>query len=122
MSGLPVDPALVAAVAALDAKGAAARHAELAATVDALEEVVAAVAGRAEVWVDGGVRRGIDIVIARALGANAVLIGRPFLWALATGAEAGVARALELLEEECRLALALIGAPDLARIGRAHVR
>ena len=92
------------------------------APIDALEEVVAAVAGRAEVWVDGGVRRGLDIVIARALGANAVLIGRPVLWALATGAQAGVARALELLEEECRLALALIGAPDLGRIDRAHVR
>ena len=92
------------------------------APADALEEVVAAVAGRAEVWVDGGVRRGIDVLIARALGADAVLIGRPFLWALATAGETGVTRALELLADECRVALALTGAPDLARIGRAHVR
>ena len=90
--------------------------------VDVLEEVVDAVAGRAEVWIDGGVRRGIDVVIARALGAQGVLIGRPFSWALATGGEAGVARAIAILREELEVALALTGAPALAGIGRTHVR
>jgi 4-hydroxymandelate oxidase len=91
-------------------------------TLDALEEIVEAVAGRTEIWVDGGVRRGIDIVIARALGAQGVLIGRPFFWALATGGEAGVARALAIIREELEVALALTGTPTLTQIGRAHVR
>jgi isopentenyl diphosphate isomerase/L-lactate dehydrogenase-like FMN-dependent dehydrogenase len=91
-------------------------------TLDAVEEIVEAVAGRIEVWVDGGVRRGIDIVMARALGAQGVLIGRPFFWALATGGEAGVARALAILREELEVALALTGTPTMAQIGRAHVR
>ncbi|HTC85359.1 MAG TPA: alpha-hydroxy acid oxidase [Candidatus Acidoferrum sp.] len=90
--------------------------------VDALEEIVEAVAGRSEVWIDGGVRRGIDIVIARALGAQGVLIGRPILWALAAGGDAGVTRALAILREELEVAMALTGTPTIAQIGRAHVR
>jgi 4-hydroxymandelate oxidase len=93
----------------------------VAAPVDVLEEVVEAVDGRAEVWVDGGVRRGIDVVIACALGASCVLIGRPILWALAAGGEAGVDRALTIVREELEVALALVGAPTTARIERAHV-
>ena len=89
--------------------------------VDVLEEIVDAVAGRAEVWVDGGVRRGLDIAIALGLGARAVLIGRPILWALATGGEAGVARALAILREELEIAMALLGTPTAPAITRAHV-
>ena len=70
------------------------------APVDVLAEVVAAVDGRAEVWVDGGVRRGLDIAIALALGARGVLVGRPILWALAAGGQAGVERALAILGED----------------------
>lgn len=91
------------------------------ATVDVLEEVVAAADGQLEVWVDGGVRRGLDIAIARALGAQGVLIGKPVLWALAAGGSAGVERAIAILREEFELALALLGAPTPADIRRAHV-
>jgi 4-hydroxymandelate oxidase len=91
------------------------------APIDVLEEIVAAVDGRTEVWVDGGVRRGLDLAIATALGARGVLIGRPIFWALAAGGQAGVERALAILREEFELALALLGTPTPDDIGRAHV-
>ena len=91
------------------------------ATVDVLAEVVGAVGGRAEVWVDGGIRRGLDIAVARALGAQGVLIGRPIYWALAAGGAAGVERALAILREEFELALALLGTPTPADIGPSHL-
>jgi len=91
------------------------------ATVDVLAEVVAAVDGRAEVWVDGGVRRGLDIAIARALGAQGVLLGRPILWALAAGGAAGVERAIAILTDEFERALALLGAANPADITPAHL-
>jgi 4-hydroxymandelate oxidase len=93
----------------------------VAASVDVLEEVVAAVDGRTEVWVDGGVRRGLDVTIALALGARGVLVGRPVLWALAAGGRAGVERALAILREETELALALLGATAPGEVTRAHV-
>jgi 4-hydroxymandelate oxidase len=89
--------------------------------IDALEEIVTAVDGHAEVWVDGGVRRGLDIVIAVALGARGVLVGRPIMWALAAGGQAGVERALAILKDEFEIALALLGAPTPADLTRAHV-
>jgi 4-hydroxymandelate oxidase len=91
------------------------------APADALEEVVAAVAGRAEVWVDGGIRRGLDVVTALALGARGVLVGRPILWALAAGGQAGVERALEILRTETILAMTLLGAARPADLTRDHV-
>lgn len=91
------------------------------APVDALEEVVAAVDGRAEVWVDGGVRRGLDIAIALALGARGVLVGRPVFWALAAGGQPGVERAVAILREELEIAMALLGTPNVASITRAHL-
>jgi 4-hydroxymandelate oxidase len=84
------------------------------ATADALAEVVAAVGDRAEVYVDGGVRRGTDLVKALALGARAVLVGRPVFWALVTGGAAGVERLLAGLTAELELAMALCGAPTVA--------
>jgi 4-hydroxymandelate oxidase len=84
------------------------------ASADALAEVAAAVGDRGEVYVDGGVRRGTDLVKALALGARAVLVGRPVLWALATGGAAGVERLLAGLTAELELAMALCGAPALA--------
>jgi len=92
------------------------------ATIDVLEEVVDAVAGRAEVYLDGGVRRGADVLIALALGASGVLIGRPFLWALAAAGEAGVTKAFELLTSEITTDMALLGTPRVADITRAHVQ
>jgi len=79
----------------------------------ALPGVVEAVAGRAEIWVDGGVRRGLDLAIARALGARGALVGRPVYWGLAAAGEAGVAKVCALLEDELRRAMALLGAPGL---------
>jgi 4-hydroxymandelate oxidase len=93
----------------------------VAAAVDALEEVVDAVRGRAEIWVDGGVRRGLDVAIALALGARGVLLGRPVLWALASAGQAGVERALAIVREELEIAMALLGAPEPSAITRSHV-
>jgi isopentenyl diphosphate isomerase/L-lactate dehydrogenase-like FMN-dependent dehydrogenase len=92
------------------------------ATADALPEVVDAVEGRATVLVDGGIRRGVDVAIALALGADAVLVGRPALWGLAVGGEAGARRVLELLREELELTLALCGCASPAELQRSHVR
>jgi 4-hydroxymandelate oxidase len=84
------------------------------ASLDALPAVAAAVAGRGEVLVDGGIRRGTDVLKALALGARAVLIGRPTYWGLALAGEAGVGRVLELLRAELALDLMLCGlaSPD----------
>jgi isopentenyl diphosphate isomerase/L-lactate dehydrogenase-like FMN-dependent dehydrogenase len=92
------------------------------ATADALPEVVDAVEGRGAVLVDGGIRRGVDIAIALALGADAVLVGRPALWGLAVGGEAGARRVLELLRDELELTLALCGCASPAALGRSHVQ
>lgn len=92
------------------------------ATADALPEVVDAVEGRVPVLVDGGIRRGVDVAIALALGADAVLVGRPALWGLAVGGEEGARRVLELLRAELELTLALCGCATPAELGRAHVQ
>ena len=91
------------------------------ASLDMLPEVVEAVDGRVEVLMDGGIRRGTDVLTALALGARAVLVGRPILWGLAAGGEAGVTHALELLRAEVELGLALLGTPTPADVTRAHV-
>jgi isopentenyl diphosphate isomerase/L-lactate dehydrogenase-like FMN-dependent dehydrogenase len=91
------------------------------ASLDALPEIVDAVAGRAEVLLDGGVRRGTDAVKALALGARAVLIGRAMLWGLAAAGEDGVSHVLELLRAEIELGLALLGCCSPAEVTRAHV-
>jgi 4-hydroxymandelate oxidase len=87
-------------------------------TIRALPEVVEAVAGRVEVLVDGGIRRGTDVLKALALGARAVQVGRPVLWALAVDGEAGVRHVLELLRNEFDLAMALCGCRNVAEITR----
>jgi 4-hydroxymandelate oxidase len=92
------------------------------ASIDALPGVVAAVAGRCPVLVDGGIRRGTDVLKALALGAAAVLVGRPVLWGLAVGGEHGVARVLEILQHELSLAMALAGCARIADIGGDLVR
>jgi isopentenyl diphosphate isomerase/L-lactate dehydrogenase-like FMN-dependent dehydrogenase len=92
------------------------------ATVDALADVADVVAGRVPVLMDGGVRRGTDVATALALGAAAVLVGRPALWGLAVDGETGAQRVLELLRDELSLALALLGCPTPADVTRRHVR
>lgn len=91
------------------------------ATLDALPEVVEAVAGRVEVLVDGGIRRGADVAKALALGAQAVLAGRAPLWGLTVRGEAGARHVLEVLQAELLLAQQLLGCPTPADIGRSHV-
>lgn len=86
------------------------------ATIEVLPEVVAAVAGRVPVLIDGGVRRGTDVVKALALGAQAVLIGRPYLHGLTAGGAEGVAHVQKILLKELRMAMALLGCRDLAAI------
>ena len=91
------------------------------ATLDVLAEVVKAVDNRAEVIVDGGIRRGVDILKALALGAKAVLLGRPVLWGLAVGGQAGVAHVIELLRDELDVAMALSGCASLDEIDSSLV-
>lgn len=86
------------------------------ATIEALPRVVEAVEGRVPVLLDGGVRRGTDVVKALALGAKAVLIGRPYLWALATAGAPGVQKSVALLRSELEAAMALCGVTSLSQI------
>lgn len=92
------------------------------ATIDALPEVVEAVDGRVEVLIDGGIRRGADVVKALALGARAVLAGRAPLWGLAVAGEEGARNVLELLQAEILLALKLVGCASPADVTRGHVQ
>jgi isopentenyl diphosphate isomerase/L-lactate dehydrogenase-like FMN-dependent dehydrogenase len=93
----------------------------VAATIDLLPEIVEAVAGRCEVLLDGGIRRGSDVLTALALGARAVLAGRAPLWGLAARGEVGARHVLDLLREEIELGLTLLGCPTPADVTRAHV-
>lgn len=92
------------------------------ATIDLLPEVAEAVAGRCDVLMDGGIRRGTDVLTALALGADAVLVGRPPLWGLAVDGEEGARRVLDLLRAEIELGLTLLGCPTPAAVGPEHVR
>jgi isopentenyl diphosphate isomerase/L-lactate dehydrogenase-like FMN-dependent dehydrogenase len=91
-------------------------------TLRVLPEVVAAVNGRTEVLMDGGVRRGTDIVKAVCLGARAVLCGRAYAYGLAAAGEAGVARALEILREDVKRTLILLGCRGVAALDSSYVR
>ena len=88
------------------------------ATAEVLGPVVDAVDGAAEVLVDGGIRRGTDVIKALALGARAVLVGRPALWGLAVGGQAGVEAALGMLRAELLEGMALCGTPDVVAMTR----
>jgi isopentenyl diphosphate isomerase/L-lactate dehydrogenase-like FMN-dependent dehydrogenase len=91
-------------------------------TAEALPEIVEAVAGRATVLVDGGIRRGVDVTVALALGADAVLVGRPVAWGLAAGGAEGVEWVLRTLIDEFAHALALLGVPSARDLGHEHLR
>ncbi|MGI8968747.1 MAG: alpha-hydroxy acid oxidase [Chloroflexota bacterium] len=88
------------------------------ASLDALPAVVAATHGRAEILMDGGIRRGADVLKALALGAGAVLLGRPFVWGLAVNGEAGVLHVLNLLREELATAMLLCGCASVQEISQ----
>jgi isopentenyl diphosphate isomerase/L-lactate dehydrogenase-like FMN-dependent dehydrogenase len=91
-------------------------------TIEALPSVVEAVQGKIPVLMDGGIRRGTDVLKALALGAKAVLIGRPYVWGLAAFGQVGVQRVVELLRAELVLSMGLAGKPNLAAIDRRLVR
>lgn len=91
------------------------------ATLGALPAVVAAVGGGCEVLLDGGVRRGTDVIKAIALGARAVMIGRPYIWGLATAGRAGVGRVLEMLRTELQLDMLLCGCADTQAVDKGLI-
>lgn len=92
------------------------------ASIEVLPEVIEAVDGHCEIYLDGGIRRGTDILKALALGARAVLIGRPILWGLAVNGMEGVLHVLELLRTELELAMVLAGRPTLHSIDCSLVK
>jgi isopentenyl diphosphate isomerase/L-lactate dehydrogenase-like FMN-dependent dehydrogenase len=92
------------------------------ATLDVLPEVVDAVGERVEVLLDGGIRRGVDVLKALALGARAACSGRAILWGLAAGGEEGVRQVLELFQAELQVGLKLLGSASPAEVTRGHVR
>ena len=85
--------------------------------IDSLAEVAPAVNGRAILLMDSGIRRGTDILKALALGADAIMIGRPYLWGLGSFGQAGVERALEILRDEFRIAMEFAGTRRINEIG-----
>jgi isopentenyl diphosphate isomerase/L-lactate dehydrogenase-like FMN-dependent dehydrogenase len=91
------------------------------ASLEALPAIVDAVAGRAEVLFDGGIRRGTDVVKALALGARAVLIGRPQIYGLIVGGQQGVTDVLEILRAELDRALLLMGVPGVQELDRSRL-
>jgi 4-hydroxymandelate oxidase len=93
----------------------------LPATIDALPAVAERVNGRVAVILDGGIRRGTDVLKSLALGATAVMIGRPYVFALATAGAAGVARCVNLLRDELETAMALTGLRVIGEIDRSVI-
>ena len=91
------------------------------ASIRALPEVVSAVEGQIEVWMDGGIRRGTDVVKALAMGARVVLCGRAYAYGLAAAGEAGVARAIEILRTDVERTLRLLGCPSVRELDRSYV-
>ncbi len=91
------------------------------ATIEVLPEIVEAVQERIEVLVDGGIRRGTDVLKALALGANAVLIGRSYVWGLAAEGETGVTKVVNILRREFEMAMALTGRTSIASIDRSVI-
>ena len=94
----------------------------LPATIDVLPEIAAVVAGRVLLLLDGGIRRGTDVLKALALGASAVMVGRPVIYGLAVNGALGVSHVLRLLRDEFEIAMALTGCRTLADIGPHLIR
>jgi 4-hydroxymandelate oxidase len=93
----------------------------LPATIDALPQVTQRVAGRVPVLVDGGIRRGTDILKALAFGASAVLVGRPYLYGLGAAGEAGVTQVIKILQRELQMGMALTGRTKVSEVDRSVI-
>ena len=91
------------------------------ASIEALEPIVARIGDRSEVYLDGGIRRGTDVITALCLGARGVFIGRPYLYGLAAGGQRGVSAILEIFRSEMERAMILMGCPDVALLDRSWV-
>jgi isopentenyl diphosphate isomerase/L-lactate dehydrogenase-like FMN-dependent dehydrogenase len=116
------DQAIEAGVDAIVVSNHGARNLDtLPATIDALPAIAERVAGRAPIILDGGVRRGTDVLKAIALGASAVMIGRPYLYALATGGAEGVAHCVNLLRRDFEMAMALTGRARIGEIDKSVI-
>jgi isopentenyl diphosphate isomerase/L-lactate dehydrogenase-like FMN-dependent dehydrogenase len=89
--------------------------------IESLAEVAAAVGGRTTIFMDSGIRRGVDIYKALALGADAIMVGRPYIWGLGAFGQPGVERALEILTEELKIAMQSFGSPTIADIGPDNI-
>ena len=94
----------------------------VAATSEVLPGIADEIEGRVPIFVDGGFRRGVDILKGLALGASGIWLGRPILWALAGYGEAGVAKMLQMLQMELAVAMALSGKPNIGAIDRSLVK
>jgi 4-hydroxymandelate oxidase len=117
MTGEDVEQCVRAGIDAVVVSNHGGRHVDnTLATIEVLPEAVAAANGKLEVFLDGGIRRGADVVKAIALGAKAVFIGRPLFWGLAVDGERGVIRILDILREEIEITMAKCGRPNIASI------
>ncbi len=117
MTGEDVEQCVKAGVNAIVISNHGGRHVDnTLATIEVLPEAVAAADGKLQVLLDGGIRRGADVVKAIALGAKAVLIGRPLFWGLAVDGERGVIRVLDILREEIEITMAKCGRTNIASI------
>lgn len=90
-------------------------------SMEVLPEIVAAVGGRARILVDGSISRGSDVIKALALGADAVVVGRLYVYGLAAAGSAGIVRVMEILEEEIRICMGLLGVTSLSQLDRSYV-
>ena len=90
-------------------------------TLEMMPEIVEAVDGRAQIVLDGGIQRGTDVIKAISMGADAVAIGKMQGWGLAAGGTAGLVRVLEILEEEIRIAMGLMGVTDLSQLSSNYI-
>ena len=117
MTGEDVAQCVEAGVDAVIVSNHGGRHLDnTLATIEVLPEAAAAAKGRIEILLDGGIRRGADVVKALALGARAVLVGRPLFWGLAFNGDEGVGRVLDILREEIEIAMAKCGCPTVASV------
>jgi (S)-mandelate dehydrogenase len=91
------------------------------ATIEMLPAIADALGGRTTLLMDGGIRRGTDVLKALALGADAVMVGRATLWGLACGGQSGAESALRILRAEIELAMTLLGVTRLSEVGPAHI-